>query len=261
MVVYDSKVPIGATPEYLAGHYMLQSASSFLPVLAMNPQMNERILDMSAAPGGKTTYIAQLMKNSGVIFANDNSKDREKALFFNLQRMGVQNCVVTNYDGRKMPKIMKNFDRVLLDAPCTGLGIIAKDPAIKAQKQLKDILRHSHLQKEMLLAAIDCTKKGGIIVYSTCSVTAQENECVIDYALKNRFVKLIPTGVDVGSEGFCKFEDKRFDDSMKLTRRIFPHVHNMDGFFYAKLRKVKDGAIKERAPQMKSTKSEKRRDK
>lgn len=126
-MVFDSKVPIGATPEYLAGHYMLQSASSFLPVLALSPQMNERVLDLSAAPGGKTTYIAQLMKNSGVIFANDNSKEREKALFFNLQRLGVTNTVITNYDGRKFPKVMRNFDRVLLDAPCTGLGIISKD--------------------------------------------------------------------------------------------------------------------------------------
>ena len=89
---------------------------------------------MASAPGGKTTYIAQLMKNSGVIFANDASKPRIKALHYNLQRMGVTNSVVTNYDGRKFPKVMKNFDRVLLDAPCTGLGIIARDPAIKAQK-------------------------------------------------------------------------------------------------------------------------------
>ena len=89
--------------------------------------MNEKILDLSAAPGGKTTYIAQLMKNSGEIFCNDNSKDRIKALFYNLQRMGVTNSIITNFDGRKYPKVMKNFDRVLLDAPCTGLGVISKD--------------------------------------------------------------------------------------------------------------------------------------
>lgn len=129
--VYESKVPIGATPEYLAGYYMLQSASSFLPVIALAPQMNERVLDMACAPGGKTTYIAQLMKNTGLIFANDVNKDRLKAVKFNISRMGITNTVITNYDGRKFPTVMNNFDRVLLDAPCTGLGIISRDPSIK----------------------------------------------------------------------------------------------------------------------------------
>jgi ribosomal RNA methyltransferase Nop2 len=98
-------VPIGATPEYLAGHYILQSASSFLPVMALAPQPNEKIMDMAAAPGGKTTYIAQLMKNTGVLVANDLKKERIKALTANIHRLGVMNCVVTNYDGRKIPKI------------------------------------------------------------------------------------------------------------------------------------------------------------
>lgn len=89
--VYDSQVPIGATPEYLAGHYILQSPSSFLPVIALAPQPNERILDMAAAPGGKTTYIAQLMKNSGVLFANDFKEERLKSLSANIQRLGVKN--------------------------------------------------------------------------------------------------------------------------------------------------------------------------
>jgi len=132
--IFESKVPIGATPEYLAGHYMLQSASSFLPVIALAPQVGERILDMAAAPGGKTTYISQLMKNTGVVVANDAKLERLKALKFNVQRLGITNCIVTNYDGRKFPKVMKGFDRVLLDAPCTGLGIISKDPSIKSQR-------------------------------------------------------------------------------------------------------------------------------
>lgn len=89
---------------------------------------------MAAAPGGKTTYIAQLMKNTGVLFANDVKADRNKALIFNVQRMGINNCIVTNYDGRKLPKVIHNCDRVLLDAPCTGLGIIARDPSVKANK-------------------------------------------------------------------------------------------------------------------------------
>lgn len=103
--IYDSQVPIGATPEYLAGHYILQSASSFLPVIALAPQPNEKVLDMAAAPGGKTSYIAQLMKNTGILVANDLKKDRLKSLNANLHRLGVNNTVVVNYDGRKLPKI------------------------------------------------------------------------------------------------------------------------------------------------------------
>lgn len=129
--IYESSVPIGATPEYLAGHYILQSPSSFLPCMTLAPQPNERILDMAAAPGGKTSYIAQLMKNTGVLVANDLKKERQKALNANMHRLGVSNVVVSNYDGRKMPNIFKKFDRCLLDAPCSGIGVIARDPSIK----------------------------------------------------------------------------------------------------------------------------------
>ena len=165
-------MPIGATPEYLAGHYMLQSASSFLPVLALNPQMNEKVLDMAAAPGGKTSYIAQMMKNTGCVFANDLKKERLRALQFNLHRLGITNTVVTCRDGRKFAKIFPNtFDKVLLDSPCTGLGIISKDLSIKANRVLIDIYKNSHIQKELILSAIDSTKVGGVVVYSTCSVS------------------------------------------------------------------------------------------
>ncbi|MEE6527141.1 hypothetical protein FKM82_028268, partial [Ascaphus truei] len=105
LVIYDSSVPIGATPEYLAGHYMLQGASSLLPVIALAPQENERVLDMCCAPGGKTSYIAQLMKNTGVIVANDMNSERLKSVVGNLHRLGVTNCVICNYDGRQIPKV------------------------------------------------------------------------------------------------------------------------------------------------------------
>ena len=129
--IYESSVPIGATPEYLAGHYILQSPSSFLPVMTLAPQPGERVLDMAAAPGGKTSYIAQLMKNTGVLVANDLKKERLKSLNANCHRLGIQNVVVSCQDGRKLPKMFTKFDRCLLDAPCTGLGVIARDPQIK----------------------------------------------------------------------------------------------------------------------------------
>lgn len=106
--IYDTPVPIGATPEYLAGHYILQSASSMLPVMALNPQPDERILDMCSAPGGKTSHIAQLMKNTGVLIANDLKKERLVATVANLHRLGVTNTIVTNYNGLKFPEVMGN---------------------------------------------------------------------------------------------------------------------------------------------------------
>lgn len=241
LVVYDSSVPIGATPEYLAGHYMLQGASSMLPVMALAPQENERILDMCAAPGGKTTYIASLLKNTGLVVANDAKKERTKALVANIHRLGISNTLVCNYDGRAFPRVMAGFDRVLLDAPCSGTGVISKDQSVKINKTEKDIQRCSHIQKELLLSAIDATdarsSTGGYIVYSTCSVLVEENECVIDYALSKRHVKLVSTGLDFGQEGFSKFRGKHFHPSLKLTKRFFSHTHNMDGFFVAKLKK------------------------
>lgn len=241
LVVYDSPVPIGATPEYLAGHYMIQGASSFLPVMSLAPQPGERILDMCAAPGGKTSYIAQLMKNTGFIFVNDVNKDRLKAVIGNIHRLGIANTAISNYDARSFPTVMGNFSRVLLDAPCSGTGVISKDPTVKAGKTEDDIFRCSHLQKELILAAIDSCNasdtKGGYIVYCTCSIMVQENEEVVNYALNRRNVKLVPTGLDFGTDGFTRFREHRFHPTLKMTKRFYPHSHNMDGFYIAKLKK------------------------
>ena len=202
--IYESTVPIGATPEYLAGHYMLQSAASMCPVMALGPQPGDCVMDMSAAPGGKTSYIAQLMRNKGVIIANDLKPERQKSTVANLHRLGVRNVVSCCYDGRKLgPQMRNSFDRILLDAPCSGLGVISRDPSVKVQRTIPDVQRCAHLQKELLVAAIDALnhrskKGGGFMVYSTCSVAVAENEEVVNYLLSKRDVKLVDTGLDFG---------------------------------------------------------------
>ncbi|ONH65842.1 hypothetical protein BON22_4403 [Cyberlindnera fabianii] len=241
--IFDSQVPIGATPEYLAGHYILQAASSFLPVMALAPQENERVLDMAAAPGGKTTYLAALMKNTGCVFANDANKARTKSLIANIHRLGCTNTIVCHYDAREFPKVIGGFDRVLLDAPCSGTGVIAKDESVKQSRTEKDFIQIPHLQKQLLLSAIDSvdahSPTGGYIVYSTCSVMVEENEAVVDYALRKRpNVKLVETGLEIGKEGFTSFRGKTFNPKLKLTRRYYPHTYNVDGFYVAKLKKI-----------------------
>ncbi|KAK6193428.1 hypothetical protein LQW54_012458 [Pestalotiopsis sp. IQ-011] len=229
--IFESNVPLGATPEYLAGHYILQAASSFLPVMALSPQEGERVLDMAAAPGGKTTHMAAMMKNKGCIFANDPSKQRSKGLIGNIHRLGARNVVVCNYDARDFPRVIGGFDRVLLDAPCSGTGVIAKDASVKMNKTEKDFMVLPHTQKQLLLAAIDSVNHA--------SKTVEENEQVVNYVLSRRpNVKLVDTELPFGKEGFTSYAGKHFDASLNLTRRYYPHTYNVDGFFVAKFQKT-----------------------
>lgn len=243
LVVHDSTVPIGATPEYLSGHYMLQGACSQLPVMALAPKKGERVLDVSAAPGGKTTHMAAMMRNSGTLVANDANKERQKSTIANLHRLNCCNSIVSVMDGRDLAKTWGlYFNKVLLDAPCSGTGVISKDPAVKLNKAQEDIRDCAFLQKELIIAAVDSlnanTPGGAFMVYCTCSLMVAENEEVVDYILRKRNVKIVDAGLPIGEPGLTKFKDKKFDPSLKLTRRFYPHKHNTDGFYVCKLQKM-----------------------
>ena len=240
LMVIESQVPVGATPEYLSGFYMLQSPSSFLPVMALNPKPGSRVLDMCAAPGGKTTHMAQLMKNTGVIVANDYSRPRTAALIANIHRLGVVNTIVVNYNGKAFPEVMGGFDYVLCDAPCSGTGVISRDPSVKTTKSESDLKWLTQQQKELILHAFDSVKaKGGKLCYCTCSVLVEENEEVVDYLLRNRdAARVIKPDIDPDFDdqlvkGIVRYEGKIFHDSIRNCRRVYPHNLNMDGFFLA----------------------------
>ncbi len=239
--VYDSTVSLGATPEYLAGQYMIQAAASFLPCVALDPKPHEKVLDMCAAPGGKTTYLSQMMKNTGVVIANDVNDKRIPALVANIHRMGATNTVVCCKDGRQLRDMTRGFDRVLLDAPCTGLGVISRDQSVKFDKSDKDVQKCAHIQRELLLTAIDlvdASRPEATIVYSTCSITVEENEAVVDYALAHRDVKIVETGIPFGRPGLTRHRTKRFHPAVAKSVRVYPHTHNMDGFYVCKMIKV-----------------------
>lgn len=236
-VIEKKNMKIGSNPEYLAGFFTLQGLSSFFSVIALSPQKGERILELAAAPGGKATYISQMMENTGICVANDKNKKRLRSLVSSVHRLGVENSIITNYDGSFLKFKIKGFDRVLIDAPCTGTGIISHDARIKLQKINSALLLNTTLQKRLLISAIDCSKKkkNSFIVYSTCSVLVEENESIIQYAFEKRKINIVATGLDFGLPGFCFYKNKKFNHCMKLCKRFYPHIHNIDGFFLCKI--------------------------
>ena len=190
---------------------------------------------MAAAPGGKTTQIAALMKNQGVLIAIDKEDKRLKALQNNIERLGCSNVIVYKKDGRDVKDFGLKFDKILLDAPCSGNYVTDKKWFDK--RDMEGIQSRAKLQKQLVKSAIDVLKKGGILVYSTCSLEPEENEEVVEYAL-GFGVEVVDSGLDVGSEGLVEVFDKRLDGSISRCRRFWPWKAGTQAFFIAKLKKI-----------------------
>lgn len=227
--------PLGATTEYLAGYYFIQSAASWIPSLILNPKPGDLVVDLTAAPGGKASHLAQLMNNEGTLFCIDLSRDRIKSLRSNLARCGVRNNICIRMNALEFPKYNLKVDKVLLDAPCTGEGLMATDISRRTSKGVDDIQRLARLQKELVQAGIKTLKKDGVMVYSTCSTAPEENEEVINWALDNFPVRLLETPFKEFSSGFTKAFDKTYDSELMKSKRLYPHKDGTEGFFVCKI--------------------------
>ena len=221
---------LGASIEYLLGHIMPQEAAAQLPVTVLDPKPGEKVLDMAAAPGGKTTQIAALMHNKGILVAVDKNNLRIPSLKNNLERMGVTNSIVFNTAVSKLIEWKMMFDKVLLDAPCMG-NYAQKDWF--NMHSVKELDRNMLTQKQLLSAAVQLVKRNGTIVYSTCSVEPEEDEMLIDWALRTLPVRCVDTGLQIGVPGLTKVFGKGLSADVMHTRRIWPG--KTEGFFVAKL--------------------------
>lgn len=208
------------------GYFYPQSLPSMVTAKILEPSEEDLIIDMAAAPGGKTTHLAQLMQNRGEIIAIDKSKNRLKKMEETLKRLGIKNVKLIHMDSRNLPELGLKADKILLDAPCTALGV---RPKLWESRTPKDIIATARYQRHFINAAIKSLRKGGVLVYSTCTLSYEENEGNVKYMLK-KGLKLEKQSIFIGSPGM----------GIKEVQRFYPHKHLTQGFFIAKLRKVRE---------------------
>ncbi|WP_456367470.1 PUA domain-containing protein [Thermococcus sp.] len=207
------------------GLFYAQSLPSMVVARVLEPSEEDLIIDMAAAPGGKTSHISQLMQNRGEIIAIDKSKNRLRKMEEELNRLGVKNVRLVRMDSRKLPELGIRADKILLDAPCTALGI---RPKLWESRTPKDILATARYQRAFIWAAIKSLRRDGILVYSTCTISYEENEANVKYMLE-KGMKLEEQNVFIASPGI----------DLPGVQRFYPNRHLTQGFFIAKLRKVR----------------------
>ena len=235
---YINTESYGDVMEYRLGLIFPQEAASMIPPLLLELSNKDIVLDMCAAPGAKTTQIAQYMENRGCVIANEPNIRRINVLISNLQRCGVLNTQVTRFDGRFFSKYEKRFDSVLVDAPCSNAGMVRKNFKYLKSWREKEIEHLSRLQKALIIAGYRTLKNGGVLVYSTCTLDPMENEEVVDYLLRNTDAEIEEIGLPLRKrEPFVNFGDKEYTSEVRKCLRIHPQDNDTEGFFVAKIRK------------------------
>lgn len=238
--IMKSPFSITSTPEYLLGYCYVQGIAEMQIAPLLHLQSADVVIDMCAAPGGKTTHLAQLMNNEGVVLAFDVNTNKIKALKANVQRLGITNTIIYL---KSSLDFTYHSSAILLDAPCTGSGIIRKDPTRKYSRDSSDISFCSRLQRDLLRKGIENLNHTGELLYSTCSLEPEENEMVIDWALTHFPVEVKPIDFTIRGipavEGFTAPFGEELHPDIALTRRILPHIHDSNGMFVAKLVKLK----------------------
>ncbi len=234
----ENRRDIGNTIEHSLGYIFVQDAASMIPPLVLDPKPNELVLDMCAAPGSKATQIAQHMENKGILIANDYKGMRISALGINMQRLGVTNNVISLMEGRFFKDF--KFDKILVDAPCSGTGTIRKSLKTTKQWSINLLKNLSGVQRQLLKTAFDNLKEGGTLVYSTCSCEPLENEAVVSWLLEtyeNAYVEKIKLKGLNTSQPILEFDNIKFNPQVSNTLRIWPYDNDTEGFFVAKINK------------------------
>ncbi|MEK6858445.1 MAG: RsmB/NOP family class I SAM-dependent RNA methyltransferase [Nanoarchaeota archaeon] len=231
---------LGNAIEHLLGYYYIQEVSSMMSALALDAKPGEFVLDVCASPGSKTTQIAARMENKGTLIANDIKIDRIAILSANLERCGVTNCVVTRLDGVGLcTRLKKNgflFDKILLDAPCSGEGTLRSSSKTFLMWNPKVVDNMGRMQKKLLASALGCLKVGGTLVYSTCTHAPEEDEAVVDFAVRNFPVTIEMIRLPLRTRpGVTSWKQETFSSEVCKTCRIYPHDNDSEGFFVAKM--------------------------
>ena len=228
--------PVGRTIEHWLGMLYIQELVQAVPVLVLDPRPEELVLDLCAAPGGKTTHIAALMKSSGTLIANEPNGRRQQGLLANVNRLGAINVAITEYAGEAFPMSIP-FDRILVDAPCSAEGTLRKERSLRHGAAPAAIRRLSALQRRLIVRAYDLLRPGGVLVYSTCTFAPEENEASVAHLLAERpDARLTPVALPfAAAPGLTEWNGTRFSPELTGCARIYPHHLDSGGGFVARI--------------------------